>query len=872
MPISSFGLEANIIKFPLKLDFDYRINVRKDFAFLRYAPKFAGDEAGVSFLDYNAINPIDNLTITDQTYRIPENSPFAQIEEIKLTKKFMFPKGKFLLTDVFVTKSNGVQEPLYFRHSLSTLGFAPIEVEVLDTNFNPVPTDEFAYYDETVALSLDSRYVYTNHRSAFDPIKRLFQVFYVRYKNPTTFETIIELLNPKPVFEEALFIINAKTRSYSIQEGFGENEITIHFDTQNFSPTPLLTPRVAIKSSKTDRIFVTNPTFNLPNRKWNLRVSRGEFFKDVAGLVEELIIGTGDGVEDTFDLTKASVVANSLEVEVDGVPTEAYTFSQQTGPSDTDQIVFDSAPALGEEIKVSFGFDPQAAKYYIPEWDNQIFSPVRPYKSLLEHRAFVLDKRLVYVEPNPVSNLGITGFYVYIMQQNIMGEVSKAITNDPDADVYTTLKGNVTDVFFIKDAIESIAENDGFIRLNVDLDPDLDTYITYRYSEDWYVYKGVETNPALNPEIRDRKIVVYLKPELSRFNLTGKITNSISTATYHLIVDNADNIVGANEDVYFKTYESESDSGGLNYLIDSTLASTDVYTDSELEIISGPNSGRRLQIIAYDISLKKVTVAANYVQAIGSNIKYRINKKFFSYQVFDPLSATIFEYQGWDEIYRAHPHFNIILAEVRPVNTIAINDLKLQDIRVRGGGIQSPIVGKARNVQREVDWYWDLGHWDGKSYPGMAALLIELPRAILQERGGDFTREQVRQIVHRHLADGYYPLIIYYDRSTEILHLDPSDSTVLVSWLDIGADSYKIYYGNSFNLLTNTVDVSGETSVSIVDLENNKPYYFKVEAYIDGIPSFSSRIAVAVPFDLAVVKDPAVYGEALFEDGVYSSV
>jgi len=55
-----------------------------------------------------------------------------------------------------------------------------------------------------------------------------------------------------------------------------------------------------------------------------------------------------------------------------------------------------------------------------------------------------------------------------------------------------------------------------------------------------------------------------------------------------------------------------------------------------------------------------------------------------------------------------------------------------------------------------------------KTYPGRAALLIEVPYRILEVAGGRFTEEEVREIVKRHLPSGHYPLIRYIGPQVQV--------------------------------------------------------------------------------------------------------
>lgn len=875
MPISSIKLQTQIVNVPVKQDFNFRVNVKKDFNFLRYAPTFAGDEMGISFVDFNALNPIQNLTILDHTREEEENSPLRPLEEVKLTSTFSFPKGNFLITDVFITDSNSIQQPQYFKHNLTNLGFNVVDVELLDKNFSPVSKDYYVYYDEELTLGFPSKHIYTNLRSKYNVLDKSSEVYYVRYKNASTFETFVELLNPKPVFTEVLFGSSSAEREYSIQSNINTNDITIHFDSRNLSPTSISSPRVAIRFTEDDRIFVQRPVLTDSNRKWKLRITNGEFYKNVSGSVTDLELGTGDASEDTFNLGRIGIVSDSIVVKVDGAVTEDFAFSAQTGPGPQDQIVFDAPPANGATIVVSYTYDPQVARYYIPEWESQVFSPVRPFKLKSNHPAFVLNSRLIYVEPGNIANLQLQGFYVEIVQLDTEGNVVRALTNNPTADAYITSRGTTTDIFFIKDAIQSINEADGFVRLSVDIDPLLETRITYRYTEEYLEYSDLEVNPSLNPVLHDRKAIVYLKPELSRITLAGVTTSTLDKSIYYLILDKADNIVSASENTNFESFEGTADSGTTTTLVDSSLADTDNYTGFEILILSGPNTGRRLKVDSYNTATKTLTVSGDtaWVSAITSGVRYRINRKYDSYSVTDPVTSSVISFVGWKEIHTVHPDFSLILAEVRPNNTTSIDGLGLLDIRVRGGGIADTKVNLALGAQSQATWYWDLGSWDGRSYPGMGALLVELPRSILQERGGAFTPKQVQDIVYKHMADGYYPLIRYYDRSTNITLASPQgNGKVYLEWLAVGADEYKISYGlNPLNLnLEETVD-GEETSFFIENLESNKIYYFSVTAYFGSEEQYPSRLASVVPYSLSAIKPPATYGVDLYGEGSYNN-
>lgn len=516
------------------------------------------------------------------------------------------------------------------------------------------------------------------------------------------------------------------------------------------------------------------------------------------------------------------------------------------------------------------------ARYYVPEYEQQLFSPVSPFKLLVEQEGIAITNRLIFVAPESIANLKTDGFYINIIIRDKFGKTQRALTNDPGASVYTTPNGVVTDVFFEKDAIQSVAEKAGFIRLNTDITIDANVFITYRYIEEFYSYRGISVNSTVNPDVLNNRIVVYIKPEFTLFDPSGNpVSESILAKTiYHILVDENDLILQANEQENFKTLKGISTGGGINYLDDTVLLSTtiDFYSNFELEILSGANAGRKLKITGYDTGLQRLTVAEDFEETMILGTKYRINKKLNDYTHQDPVSLSIFNYEGWLTTYLSSPNHYILLADVFAVQALAPKDIDRTDIRIRGGGIIEKNITDALKLQDEVQWYWDVGYWDGQPYPGMGAMLVELPRKILKEVGGSFTRKQVEDITERHVGHGTYSIIKYYDKSTKIIDVKPKDKEIELTWLDIEVGAYNVYIGQSPDQLSLFRSVAGViTTLNITGLDNDKVYYMMVEAIDGGVAQLPSRIAFAIPFNPTTTKAPAVYGETEYSAGVYTS-
>ena len=489
-------------------------------------------------------------------------------------------------------------------------------------------------------------------------------------------------------------------------------------------------------------------------------------------------------------------------------------------------------------------------KYWVPEYYLQMFSPAFPYRFIKENKGTVVNNRLIYLEKHPIANLGISGYYLYIIFKESNGTVKRCFTNDPDADTYVTKQGFVTDIFYEKDGIKSVSANSGFILMNEDIPQDQEVYVTCRYVERYYNYEYLSVNPSINPDILGKKLVFYMIPDASE------------RSVHHLAIDDNGVIVDASESPLFISFDGAATSGALNTLTDLSLLEEDYFTGYELEILSGVNSGFKTKIASYDKDSKTIFFNETLDLPIVEKTTYRIIKKI------EPYYSNGHSYIGWNGLAENNAYFKI--GEVHVVQTLSLSDISMLDTRVLGGGIREKEIEAALKLQNEVSWYWDIGNWDGTAYPGMGAILVHLPRYILKEMGGDFEREQVEDIVKRHVASGSYVIIRYYDESTEISNIEPGDKQVKISWNLINANQYNIYIGSSpDNLSLYSVQPGTRTSVVITGLENDKSYYVQVAPIVGGIERLGSKILGFMPFNYSNTLPPVKYGEERYIQGSY---
>lgn len=132
--------------------------------------------------------------------------------------------------------------------------------------------------------------------------------------------------------------------------------------------------------------------------------------------------------------------------------------------------------------------------------------------------------------------------------------------------------------------------------------------------------------------------------------------------------------------------------------------------------------------------------------------------------------STIFHVIGNDSDEVIEDDEVILLAKVLVRPNANKDNIVLIDTRTRGGGLKEEIDDDTRKyLEPESDYYLDIGYFDGEPYPENGVVIVKLPQTILKEYGGRFNREEVREIVKKHMAFGTLPVIEFVDKSNLIL-------------------------------------------------------------------------------------------------------
>jgi hypothetical protein len=109
----------------------------------------------------------------------------------------------------------------------------------------------------------------------------------------------------------------------------------------------------------------------------------------------------------------------------------------------------------------------------------------------------------------------------------------------------------------------------------------------------------------------------------------------------------------------------------------------------------------------------------------------------------------------------------LLLAKIHVTPNSHLQNLKLVDTRVRGGGIPVSVntadVNLPGNTRRQAETYWDIGGWDGVPVPLAGSVLVDLPEGVRNgsSQYAQFTEEEILEIAQRHVAAGVRVLVRY---------------------------------------------------------------------------------------------------------------
>lgn len=456
-------------------------------------------------------------------------------------------------------------------------------------------------------------------------------------------------------------------------------------------------------------------------------------------------------------------------------------------------------------------------KYQIAEFNAQAFFPFPPYKIQLEQRATWISNNLIHLPKNIASNTGL-GLFVDITIRDRKRALKYVYSDDPNK-IGTIFQGSIR----YTNGILSIDQPGGFIELVDKVRDDDIITATYYTEENEYEFTPVDFNPTNNVDILNQRVVVYVNPETFQ---TGNLDRSL----YYLLV----NTLG---EITFSSQVAEN-AGALDPATEK-LFSEDFYAD-----------GTPRHTFYYD---QESTASGLDVRASGINLGYVDEFSFIDKYTVESvlLTSTVTPSGTALENFVENPRF-LVLGDIYVGESQSLSDLTIVDVREQGGGIKDEYRAEALQEQAEVAWYWDFN--SRRPIPAMTAFMIEIPQTILTDHGGVFTRDQVMDIVQRHMDAGGYPVIKTYGIDPVVTDLAVASGLFTIGWPSYGSSTtYNVYYSKSIDdnfIVANSnpiVDNSSGNEFTVSGLIGSTKYYVKVGAFdSDGDESFGPTIS-AIP-------------------------
>jgi hypothetical protein len=406
--------------------------------------------------------------------------------------------------------------------------------------------------------------------------------------------------------------------------------------------------------------------------------------------------------------------------------------------------------------------------YHVPEFSDQQFNPIEPYKFVLGEEIDKVGAGLVQLRHTPTALASQEADIIIVDQDDT---VLYALTTDTTKTGTTYYREGVSSgISWNTDKILSYDSQSGLVHLDVTLKDYYTITANYYYTEEYYEFSLVNLNPLINTDVLEHFYVIYLIPETNA-------NAGLETAIHYLKVGR---------------------DGLVKY-----CSQTDIAADPV-----GYPYGR-------PIDQADVGSATDFLRL---------------YTLEAPTG-----FAG-----ESYPNRYLVLAELSVIHQTSIDDVVVLDNRQRGGGIKEEYDAEAKQINPEVSWYGDIGLGGGISYPGKSAVIVRLPRCLIDEYGGPFTESEITEVVKRHMPFGHYAVIELYGITPDVsISGASSPEEITIQWSSEGSGcTYNVYYSTTgeryekynANPLT---DSSGGNSYTLTSLTAGLTYYVYVRAISD---------------------------------------
>lgn len=528
------------------------------------------------------------------------------------------------------------------------------------------------------------------------------------------------------------------------------------------------------------------------------------------------------------------------------------------------------------------------SKFDIPEFENQSFNPIEPYKLAVYSKSKKVSDHILKL-PNEDLVFGnlFSSLDIYLKEDDQIvyalttdsSKSSELVYDESGAVVYDesgdTLLWNTTSIL-------GTDRQSGLVFISLNLFDKYTFFSTYSYKEKYYTFTSLLMNPLFDSSIVDELRILYLVPRNNKNNNSSTQTASIK----YLKVSTSGRILETNQNgddynpsnnfdtkllntngysihgflgLHYSNYTTTLLSSDFTISVGSSLSvsSTSSFPktgwirilDSSslyryLKYTSKTDTSFTLSSEASDVPTTNLNLIpsgntielVNFVDELSIQSRYDLDNEVL-YGGESSLPSVFSQYFILGEMSINPPH--------------GIQELTRIDVREDGGGIIEEKYEEAKKLNPEVQWYNDYNTFDGQVYPGSSVATVKLPVSLKKQ----FSLSQIKSIVSENLVLGVYPLIRFYGYQPRIISITSGNRELEIRWEKEGDEFvYNIWYSKQRNGIftkangTRIVDDSGSyNAFTITNLEDDEIYYVKIimeDKYYSWWYSYSSYSSV----------------------------
>ena len=153
----------------------------------------------------------------------------------------------------------------------------------------------------------------------------------------------------------------------------------------------------------------------------------------------------------------------------------------------------------------------------------------------------------------------------------------------------------------------------------------------------------------------------------------------------------------------------------------------------------------------------------------------------------------VFHYKNWERIKEVNPEA-LLLGRVQVRENTNKENIIIMDARRPGGGLKEAI--RDEDIERRIGYtsaFWDIGDFNGLAYYRNGVLIVEVPDKVLQSNGGDFSEDDVNEMLSKYMSYGVYPIVEYVKEAKEIMdrrgyfvvYEQPRDTLLIDEYTDL---------------------------------------------------------------------------------------